>query len=67
MTYRISETSSHTTELAFDEHTGKQTSSVHSTQTHIKVELPTLTPMSLSVLPAEFKETLYRLLHNKKE
>jgi len=67
MTYRVSETSSHTTELVFDAHTGKQTSSVHSTQTHIKVELPTSIQMSLSALPAEFREILYRLLHNKKE
>jgi hypothetical protein len=67
MTYQILETSSSTTELSFDEHTGKQISSVRSTQTHIKVVLPTLTPMSLSALPAEFKETVYRLLLNKKE
>jgi hypothetical protein len=66
MTYRISETCSHTTEQTFDALTGRQTSSVHSTQTLIKVELPTLTPTSLSALPAEFRETVYRLLQDKK-
>jgi hypothetical protein len=67
MTFQVSETYSSTTELRYDKDTGKQISSVHSTQTHIKVVLPTLTPMSLSALPAEFKETVYRLLLNKKE
>jgi hypothetical protein len=67
MTFRVSETFSSTTEQSFDKDTGKQTSSVHSTETHIKVELPTLTPTSLSALPAEYKEIVYKLLQDKKE
>lgn len=66
MTFRVSETSSFTTEQNFDRDTGRQTSSVHSTETHIKVELPTLTPTSLSALPAEYREIVYRLLQDKK-
>jgi hypothetical protein len=66
MTFRVSETFSSTTEQSFDRDTGKQISSAHSTETHIKVELPTSTPMSLSVLPAEYREIVYRLLQDKK-
>jgi len=60
MTYQVSRTSSVTTVQTFDEETGKLISDVHSTRTLIKVQLPTSTKTSLSVLPVEYKETVYK-------
>lgn len=59
-TYQVSQTSSDTTVRTYEVHTGKLISDVRSIRTLIKVVQPTSTKISLSVLPAEFRETVYK-------
>lgn len=60
MTYLVSEQYSVTTERTCELTTDKSTSVVRSIQTLIRVEQRILIRTSSSVLPAEFRETVYK-------
>jgi len=66
MTSQVSEISLSTTVRTLSETTGRQTCDVRSTVIRISQAQPISTTISSSVLHAEFKEIVYRLLHNKK-
>jgi hypothetical protein len=66
MTYRTYERYSSITERVYDKSTGKQTSSVLSTQTLTSLEALTSTITYTYASPAESKVIVYKLSHNKK-
>jgi len=60
MTYLVSEKCSVTMERIYEQHTGKLISVALSTQTLIKVVVPTSIKISSSVSPAECREIVYK-------
>jgi len=66
MTYRTYERYSSIMERVYDKSTGKQISSVLSTQTLTSLEALTSTITYTYASPAESKVIVYKLSHNKK-
>jgi hypothetical protein len=66
-TYQVSKKSLHITEQSLETVTVKSTSVVHSTQTHINLEVQTLIKIFLYVSPVEYREIVYKSFQNTKE